>query len=276
MRLGTLPSADDVRCPACRSIAWRRLGERVIEEPPESGLNGGLKHLLANEDGPWDWTCETCGYAVKAGSRLDHQVSGVQRRPRIWRDALAALGLRDGLGARNPNGVASSPRTDTPTSAGRGARHYTTAQVASAVVGVGLVVVVAALLLLLRAPGEQPQPRPAAGCVGQNDLEQLGRQTRGASLAGRCVELDGVEVQAVTGDVTFWVGRSETQRTFVVLNEVKQGETPVRVREGQRLGIKGTLQPTPIKGVDVTASDRAALAQEVVYIHAESVRIQGQ
>ena len=72
-----IPTVEDVRCPGCDSLAWRRLGERVIEAP-DDGSKQGFRHLFVTEDGPFDWTCETCGYGATPGGHLDHMVSKVQ------------------------------------------------------------------------------------------------------------------------------------------------------------------------------------------------------
>ncbi len=245
----------------------------VIEET--SGTHATPRHVFVNENGPWNWTCDSCGYAVKAGSGLDHQVSRVQRRRRIWRDALAVLGLRDLLGrgtvdsATSGTGLAGSPSTPRP-----GVKP-TPAQ--AAVASIGAVVAVAVLVVLVRPPAPAPPRAGAAGAQSvpqcERDLAAVTRATDAAALAGRCVQLDGAPVLSVTGDVTFWLGTSDQDRAFVVLNERTQGERAVTVRPGQRLGITGTLERTPVRGVALDAGDARALEREVIYIRAERVSV---
>ena len=229
-----------------------------------------LKHVFVNENAPLDWTCDTCGHTVKAGSRLDHQVSNVQARRRIWRDALAALGLRELFGrkgATEPLPGGAEPAS--PPAAG-GQPALTVATFAS--VSVVLVGAVALAWVLYRpAPGSVPAAPTSTDPCQQpvTDVAVVTRATDAASLAGRCVRLDEVAVESVTGDVTFWVGPSDRERAFVVLNERRQGERTVTVREGQRLRITGTIRRTPVEGVVETTSDRRALADEVIYIRAE-------
>ena len=233
-----------------------------------------LKHVFVNENAPLDWTCDTCGHRVKAGSRLDHQVSSVQRRPRIWRDALAALGLRELVGPKGATEalLGGAERASPPVSAGRPA--LTAASVASASVVLVGAVALAWVLLRPSAGGAPAAPASADPCQPPvTDVAAVTRATDPASLAGRCVRLDGVAVQSVTGDVTFWIGPSDRERAFVVLNERRQGERAVTVREGQRLRITGTIRRTPVEGTVETASDRRALADEVIYIRAERVEI---
>ena len=73
------PSANDIRCPSCRSIDWRRLGERIVELTGDP-QRPHVTHQLVDEDGAWHWTCEACAYRVKGGTRLDYQLSVVQAR----------------------------------------------------------------------------------------------------------------------------------------------------------------------------------------------------
>jgi hypothetical protein len=205
----------------------------VIEETSEAGVTP--KHVFVNENGPWNWTCDSCGYTVKAGSRLDHQISKVQRRRRIWRDALAALGLRELLGAGTADSASSGGGLAASSATARGGVKPTPAQ--AAVASIGVVAAVAVLAVVARAPA--PAPRSAGAAGGQSvaqcerDVATVTRAIDATALAGRCVQLDGAPVHSVTGDVTFWVGTSDQDRAFVVLNERTQGERAVTVRPGQ-------------------------------------------
>ena len=140
-----------------------------------------------------------------------------------------------------------------------------------------LAVAAVALAVLVRAPAPAPRSAGAAGGPSaaqcERDLAAVTRATDAAALAGRCVQLDSAPVHIVTGDATFWVGTSDRDRTFVVLNERTQGERAVTVRSGQRLGITGTLERTPVRGVAIGTGDARALQGEVIYIRAERVSV---
>lgn len=69
------------------------------------------------------------------------------------------------------------------------------------------------------------------------------------SLVGRRVRLNDVKVQSVVGDRTFYVGPSESQRIFVVLDEAKTPDSPVEgkydVTAGQTFSMTGTIERMP-------------------------------
>ena len=230
----------------------------------DSGASDGprARHLFATEHAPWDWTCEQCGYAVKAGSRLEHLISNVQTRRAIGAGFLAGLGdllERWRTGGRVAQAVA------------------TTAGV------VAIVAVAAAWSVTRQTPSEVPRTAATSGPTAvrtavprSTDLSAIARATDGGALAGRNVDLDAVVVESVTGDVTFWIGSSRTDRTFVVLDETAESEVRVKVREGQKVRIAGTLERTPVEGVELTAADERSLGYEVLYVHARSVEIVGR
>jgi rubredoxin len=70
------PAPDDVRCPNCAAITWRRIGERIVEKRSPLGVE--LRHETVPDNRPWDWTCEQCGYAVRPTGRLDNALSRAQ------------------------------------------------------------------------------------------------------------------------------------------------------------------------------------------------------
>jgi hypothetical protein len=258
-RRRTLPAVDEIRCPECRSIDWLRLGERISEVPADGDGRPMAQHASVDETGPWDWTCQRCGYSIKAGSHLDHVVGKVQSHGPLRTGVLAWLG-----GAR-----------ERLQSAGAGAQ----AAVAGGLV-VAVVVAVGALALTrptdgggAASPPASATSAPVASALG--DLTSLMGVTDAATVAGQSVQLDDVRVQAVTGDVTFWVGKSRTERLYVVLDESVQGEDAVTVRDGQRVALRGTVQRTPVDGADPPEDDRDALADEVLYVVAHRVEIIG-
>ncbi len=261
----TSSSPDEIRCPTCHAVQWRRLGERIVVLAAHDEGRPRLQHLLVNEHGAWDWTCERCGHGVKGGSSLDHRLGRVQAPAPLAGIAIAGTG---GLG-----GVVGALRE-------RLQSLGSTTGVAVTTVAIGAVV---AVLLVASAPlpGGTPPVAPAtASQVATStapptadpsapepirDFGLLANATDGA-LAGRTVELDRVPVQSVTGDVTFWIGPSERDRIFVVLDERTQGESAVTIRADQLVHVRGTVARTPVSRGDLTAQDRSALEGEAVYL----------
>ena len=98
------------------------------------------------------------------------------------------------------------------------------------------------------------------------------------SLVGRRVQLESVPVQAVTGDVAFWVGPSQGEPLLVVLDEVPTPDQPTEgrydINPGQTITIFGELRPFP--GVAQAqqqwgVSDEPRLADEQIYLHADRI-----
>ncbi len=98
------------------------------------------------------------------------------------------------------------------------------------------------------------------------------------ALVGRRVELQGVQVQEVTGDVSFWVGPSQGEQLLVILDEVATPREPTEgrydINAGQTITILGEIRRFPglaeakqLWGV----SDEAKLADEQIYLHAERI-----
>jgi hypothetical protein len=67
---------DDVRCPNCDSITWRRVGERLVEHRSPAGVE--LRRDRVPDNRPWEWTCERCAYSVRPTGRLDNDLSRAQ------------------------------------------------------------------------------------------------------------------------------------------------------------------------------------------------------
>ena len=65
-------------------------------------------------------------------------------------------------------------------------------------------------------------------------------------LPGTEVRLDGVPVQSVESDAGYWIGTSETDRMYVLLNEVATPGTDtegrVDVNEGSMVSLTGTVR----------------------------------
>lgn len=79
---------------------------------------------------------------------------------------------------------------------------------------------------------------------------------------GQPARADGVRVQSVPADEGFWVGTSETDRTWVQLTGT--GESGYRVRRGDRVDFTGRVVPTPpgfAQRVGLSAADGAEQLQ---------------
>ena len=251
------PAVEEVRCPACRSVAWTRLGERVNEVGTKAGRTD-LRHAFASDSKAWDWTCERCGHSVRPGSRLDNALSRVQ--PRVLPGILVGLLGSERIG-------------------GGGYRSLVRAAQATAVAVGGVVVVAAAAMFLGRAPAPSASPPPsvsAAEAACERAITNLDDIARAGdtSLSECPVDLAEVQVESVTGDETFWV-QTSGGRVFVVLDEELQPEEAVTVRAGQTLRIAGTVRRTPPEAVELTTADKAALEKESLYVLAERVDIAG-
>ena len=108
------------------------------------------------------------------------------------------------------------------------------------------------------------------------DLAEISGASDGGAVSGRATELDGVTVQSVTGDVTFWVGESAEDRVFVRMDEeASGGEQGIQIREGQTLRITGQVDDVPddTAELDLSEEDATALGEEPVYIAASKVEI---
>lgn len=101
------------------------------------------------------------------------------------------------------------------------------------------------------------------------------------SLVSRQVRLTGVEVQSVVGDQTFWVGPSNDQQLFVVLEEEQApagAEGKVDINAGQTLRITGVIKQLPSMERardlwDLSAANSAQLENQEIYLLAERVQV---
>lgn len=118
---------------------------------------------------------------------------------------------------------------------------------------------------------------PATGPI--TDLTMLGTAAT-ADMAGRQVMLTGVPVQEVVSDKGFWLG-SEAQRVFVVRGDESSPATPPdgAVDAGQTVDVFGVVQRMPSDLTQQTtawnlrSTDASVLANQPVYVQADSVRI---
>lgn len=106
---------------------------------------------------------------------------------------------------------------------------------------VGVTTAGAALAILLVARSEDPAACGGTltvdrAAIGFSDADQL------AHKAGRAVVGDNLPVESVPTNEGFWLGCADG-RMWVQLKGV--GESPERVKPGQRLGFNGTVVPHP-------------------------------
>ncbi len=93
-----------------------------------------------------------------------------------------------------------------------------------------------------------------------------------------------MQVQSVVGDQAFWVGPSQDQQLFVVLEEDPSAgatEGQVDVNAGQMVSIMGEIRELPSMEEaraqwGLSEANTAQLANQQVYLHAEQVEIAGQ
>jgi RNA polymerase sigma factor (sigma-70 family) len=144
--------------------------------------------------------------------------------------------------------------------------------VASASAGGAVVVAgVAGGVLLARdgsAPPVPPPPPPATApaavvpstvVVDGEALPPVGPGDDLASLVGRPVAVRNALVESVPADEGFWIGDGPDRRLWVQLTDL--GESPVVIRPGQRVTVRGTVAPTPAgmaAAVGVDAAEGAA------------------
>ena len=102
------------------------------------------------------------------------------------------------------------------------------------------------------------------------------------SLVGKRVRLTNMKVQSVVGDRTFYVGPSESQRVFVVLDQVKTPNTATEgrydINAGQTISINGIVEKMPDVqearqrfGKLMSEAELNKLKDQQVLIHIDSI-----
>lgn len=114
--------------------------------------------------------------------------------------------------------------------------------------------------------------------AGQGELGKLTEVHGKPEAAGRPIKLDGVPVQSVIGDLVFWVGENEAERTLVVLDPaIDEPESRTVIKTGMKVHIEGTVEKTPPKDEAprlwkmVSQQEADALPGHPVFIHATRV-----
>src|SRR6478672_1440662 len=95
------------------------------------------------------------------------------------------------------------------------------------------------------------------------------------TLLNRRVEFTNVKGQDVNGDRTFWVGTSNTQRLFVVLDpalDKGKAEQAVQIKDGQTLDLTGVLKPIP--SADLAQKQWGLSAAEAKQIRTQKLYLQ--
>lgn len=126
-------------------------------------------------------------------------------------------------------------------------------------------------------PAEQAAPAAAGDVI--TDVSTLLAANDPAALIGRQVRLDGVQIQEMVGDATFWIGPSADQRVFVVLNEQipsspSDVEGRVNVNAGQTVDLQGSLRAADDLPAGVLDdAGKRQVADRRIYIWAQTAEV---
>jgi hypothetical protein len=114
--------------------------------------------------------------------------------------------------------------------------------------------------------------------AGAADIGRLSEVRGKADAAGRPVRLEGVLVTEVIGDLVFWVGEGEAERTLVVLDPgIDEPESRTVIKPGMRVLVAGTVERTPSQADAprlwklVSKDEASELPGHPVFIHATQV-----
>lgn len=112
---------------------------------------------------------------------------------------------------------------------------------------------------------------------GQQRVLPLAEDRALGLFSGQPVEGRDMPVQSVVSNEGFWVGEDARQRVFLVLPT--QTESPIQVREGQRVKFTGRVQPLPPNFAafsGVSGNEGAAqLNAQGQYVQVENIQIVG-
>lgn len=132
-----------------------------------------------------------------------------------------------------------------------------------------------------------PTAAPATG-VGEplTDVVAILAVPDKATLIDRAVQLDGIIVQRVTGDKTFFVGPSAEQEFLAVIaDEEPSPTTPIEgevdINAGQTVNLIGTIQQVPSieemqQRWNATPEEAAQLAEQQFYMRVQEATIVNQ
>ena len=100
-----------------------------------------------------------------------------------------------------------------------------------------------------------------------------------AALVGREVRLQGVSVQEMVGDASFWVGEDQDRRVFVILDEQIPSPPPevegrVNVNQGQTVDVQGSVRAgDDLPGGVLDDEGRNALGDRPIYVWAQAAQV---
>jgi hypothetical protein len=137
--------------------------------------------------------------------------------------------------------------------------------------------VIALALVALVASCARDAPAPGADVTAAKIIENPN------AYVGNRVQLTDLKVHSVVGDRTFWIGPSDAQRLFVVLDksldQPAQQEWRLDINQGQTVAISGEVRKVPTaeeiqsRWRGLNDSERTPLENQQVYLHAERVDI---
>jgi hypothetical protein len=124
--------------------------------------------------------------------------------------------------------------------------------------------------------GAAPNPNePAATSTSEvTDLKPVYTATNKQEYVGRQVNLQNVQVHRVISDTTFWIGDNASEKLFVT--GVRNGNATQKLKEGQRISIKGTLEKMPDEatrksGWGITDKQAADFNGQDIYLRAQEI-----
>jgi hypothetical protein len=136
------------------------------------------------------------------------------------------------------------------------------------------------------AASASPAASPSGAGMGEpiTDLLLIVDASDQPALVGKQVQSEGVKVQSVVGDKTFWVGPSTDQQLFVVLEEDPSAgptEGQLDINPGQTVTLTGEVRQLPPMDEaraqwSLSDANSAQLANQQVYLYAKRANIIGQ
>ncbi|WP_141734065.1 hypothetical protein [Oligoflexus tunisiensis] len=142
---------------------------------------------------------------------------------------------------------------------------------------------IVATSVLISPRGQATESATTDGTM--NHLQTILDSQDKASLAGKKVELQQVEVQSVIGDQSFWIGPSPSQQVFVTFAEIptpgKPMEGQVAIKAGQKVNLSGVIRSMPtlseewLKRNKIDDRTASLLRQQAIYIQSTEIKVAG-
>ena len=128
-------------------------------------------------------------------------------------------------------------------------------------------------------------PQPADGAASAPRPAPLPALTELADILatnaiGRRASLENVPIRAIPSVRTLWIGRSDRERVFVVLDPDVKRSHEARMVEGARVTLIGLVRPSPLPEVAVRqwsldSATAQAVADVGTYLHVTEIRPAG-